>query len=87
MMALEIPEAGLRLQRPSSLAANTTAHPPAFALNLNNAVIEEMIECFKKGKEIQLCLGDNPVSRPFLYAVVVRTRPFLPLLDLFSCVS
>jgi RNA polymerase II elongation factor ELL len=47
-----------------SSSANAMAELPqqAFALTLSDDMIEDMIACVQKGQEIQLSLGDTPVS-------------------------
>lgn len=59
-MVFKVPDAGLALE---SSAKSTAALPQqAFAVSLDDKAIEDMIECVQNGQDIQLSLGDTPVS-------------------------
>ena len=62
MNSLKIPEAGLLLQGSPQHGSKTPLPPQAFALTLSDDVIESMIQCVQNGGDIELSLGDNPVS-------------------------
>ena len=70
MPSLVIPESGLSLgssqMPPSKLGP---AGPAVLGLTLTDGVIEEMIKCVQNQKDIQLCLGDRPVSVQFILDV------------------
>ncbi|KAI1501166.1 hypothetical protein F5X99DRAFT_210431 [Biscogniauxia marginata] len=58
MSVLAIPDAGLQLD--SSSSSRDFLPMQAFGITLNDSVIEDMIKCFQKGKDIELTLGSNP---------------------------
>lgn len=61
-MVLKLPEAGLELE---SSARSMAALPlQAFAITLDDDILEDMIESFQNGKGIELSLGQNPA---FIY--------------------
>jgi RNA polymerase II elongation factor ELL len=69
-MVLRIPDAGLSLE--SSPKSRAALPAQAFAITLSDNVIEDMIECVRNGQDIQLSLGDIPVSfLGFLLCVVL----------------
>lgn len=59
MSVLAVPDGGLHLE-----SSETSEFLPmqAFGITLNDSVIEDMINCVQSGKQIQLLLGNNPVS-------------------------
>lgn len=60
MNSLKIPDNGLTLK---GSAGDVGPLPPqAFAISLNDSVIEGMIKCVQDGGDIQLALGAKPVS-------------------------
>jgi RNA polymerase II elongation factor ELL len=73
-MVLQLPE---NLQLLLGSSADSVAELPqqAFALTLSDDVIEDMIESVRNGQEIQLSLGDTPVSLtfmlPFFFALLL----------------
>jgi hypothetical protein len=67
-MVLNMPEALVL----SSSADNMSELPQqAFALTLSDNMIEDMIACVQKGQEIQLSLGDTPVSYCIFMACLI----------------
>lgn len=60
MNSLKVPDSGLRLE--SSPDYDSSLPRQAFAITLNDNVIEDMIKCVQGGGDIQLALGPNPVS-------------------------
>lgn len=76
-MVLQIPE---NLQLLLGGSADSMAELPqqAFALTLSDDVLENMIESVRNGQEIQLSLGDTPVSLasivPFFFACCLGCR-------------
>ena len=63
MPSLVIPESGLSLGSPQMTPFKPgSALPAVVGLSLTDGMIEEMIKCVQNGKEIQLSLGDRPVS-------------------------
>ncbi|KAF4339107.1 COM1 [Fusarium beomiforme] len=58
MNSLKVPESGLQLQ--GSTGKDASLPSQAFALTLNDFVIEDMIKCVQNGDGIQLSLGANP---------------------------
>jgi hypothetical protein len=63
MPSLVIPESGLSLGSSKTTSSKPgSAVPSVFGLTLTDGVIEEMIKCVQNGKDIQLSLGDHPVS-------------------------
>ena len=60
MPNLAIPDTGLQLESPSNPPAALPMQ--AFGLVLNDDVIEDMIRCFRDGENLELCLGNAPVS-------------------------
>lgn len=61
MNSLKIPENGVMLK--GSAGRDVASLPPqAFAISLNDSVIEGMIKCVQNGGDIQLALGARPVS-------------------------
>ncbi len=59
MAVLKIPDAGLLLESSEDTMAGLPAQ--AFALNLDDSVIEDMIACVQDGQGITLSLGSSPV--------------------------
>jgi len=59
-MVLKVPDAGLALE--CSVKAMAALPSQAFAVTLNDKLLEDMIACVQNGQEIQLSLGDAPVS-------------------------
>lgn len=57
---LAIPENGLQLE--SSAKSSNFLPLQAFGLSLDDSVIEDMIKCVQNGDQIELALGNNPVS-------------------------
>ncbi len=57
-MGLNISESGVLLE------TSATAGLPlqAFAISLSGSVIEDMIACVQNGGDIQLAMGNSPVS-------------------------
>jgi RNA polymerase II elongation factor ELL len=71
MNSLKIPDHGLMLK--GSAGRDIGPLPPqAFALSLNDSVIEGMIKCVQGGGDIQLALGPRPVSLCFIANVPSR---------------
>lgn len=64
-MVLPILE-NVQLQLGSSVDSMAELPQQAFALTLSDDVLEDMIESVRNGQEIQLSLGDTPVSFAFL---------------------
>lgn len=60
MNSLKIPDNGLTLK--GSAGDIGPLPPQAFAISLNDSVIEGMIKCVQDGGDIQLALGAKPVS-------------------------
>lgn len=60
MSAITVPNAGLLLES----SANSSDYLPmqAFGITLSDSVIEDMIKCVQDGQEIELTLGNSPVS-------------------------
>ncbi|KAM0288053.1 hypothetical protein ACHAQH_000121 [Verticillium albo-atrum] len=81
MASLKVPDAGLQLEGSSDASAGLPTQ--AFALNLSDSVIENMIRSVQNGEDIQLSLGRNPT---FLYGSHSHTpspiHDFAPL-DIF----
>ena len=76
-MTLTIPDAGFQLE--SSAHAAAFLPTQAFAITIDDSVIEDLISCVQNGSSITLALGNNPVSRhpspmavPFLVTVVPK---------------
>ncbi len=69
-MVLAVPE---NMQLLLGGSAETMAELPqqAFALNLSDDVLEGMIESVRSGQEIQLSLGDTPVSVVSIVAMLL----------------
>ncbi|KLU81283.1 hypothetical protein MAPG_00374 [Magnaporthiopsis poae ATCC 64411] len=61
-MVLKLPEAGLELE--SSARSMATLPLQAFAITLDDDILEDMIESFQNGKGIELSLGQSPA---FIY--------------------
>lgn len=59
-MVVRIPETGLHLE--SSAKSADTLPLQAFALTINDNVIEDLIKCVQDGGEPKLSLGNTPVS-------------------------
>jgi hypothetical protein len=59
-MVLRIPGTGLQLE--SSASSSSKLPQQAFAITLDDRVLESMIQCVKNGKDLQLLLGGSPVS-------------------------
>ncbi|KAM0335348.1 hypothetical protein ACHAQA_000393 [Verticillium albo-atrum] len=68
MASLKVPDAGLQLE--GSADASVGVPLQAFALNLSDSVIEDMIRCVQNGEDIQLSLGNSPT---FLYGSHTHT--------------
>jgi hypothetical protein len=64
-MVLQLPE-NMQLLLGSSAGSMAELPQQAFALTLSDDVLEGMIESVRNGQEIQLSLGDAPVSLAFL---------------------
>lgn len=60
MNSLKVPENGLTLHGTSN--NDTNIPPQAFAITLNDNIIEDMIKCVQGGNDIELVLGTKPVS-------------------------
>jgi RNA polymerase II elongation factor ELL len=69
-MALNMPET---LVLSSSADMMSGLPQQAFALTLSDNIIEDMIACVQKGQEIQLSLGDTPVSYCFSWRFLFVT--------------
>lgn len=76
MTTLRIPDAGIALEGSGSSIAPLPAQ--AFAITLSDSVIEDMIKCVQSGEEIQLSLGNRPVSLFLSSLTVVSHTPRLP---------
>lgn len=63
MSILAVPESGLQLE--SSTKSSNFLPLQAFNIALNDSVIEDMIKCVQNGDQIELALGNNPVSGLF----------------------
>lgn len=59
-MVLRVPDSGLALESSAKSTANLPAQ--AFAVTLSDKAIEDMIQCVQNGQDIQLSMGDAPVS-------------------------
>ncbi len=59
-MALYIPDDGLTLECSDDVMSDLPIQ--AFAITIDDDVIEEMIRCAENGEDIELQLGSNPVS-------------------------
>lgn len=59
-MVLSVPETGLHLE--SSTKSADTLPLQAFALTLNDNVIEDLIQRVQNGGDVKLSLGNVPVS-------------------------
>lgn len=64
MKTLKVPEGGLELA--GSCSPDTAPLPQAFVVNLSDDVVQQMIQAARLGDDIDLQLGKNPVSFPFL---------------------
>jgi RNA polymerase II elongation factor ELL len=75
-MVVNIPDSGFALE--SSAKAMAGLPMQAFAITLSDSVIEDMIECVQNGQNIQLSLGNSPVSHftlsPDLYALLCASQ-------------
>lgn len=60
---LAIPDSGLQLE--SSAKSSNFLPLQAFGISLDDNVIEDMIKCVRDGDQIELSLGNNPVSRDY----------------------
>lgn len=60
MSMLTVPEGGLQLE--SSAKSSNFLPLQAFGLTLDDNAIEDMIKCVQNGDQIELSLGNNPVS-------------------------
>lgn len=71
-MVVNIPENGISLESSAKVMAGLPTQ--AFAITLNDNMIEDMIKCVQDGGALQLSLGSTPVSgsSPFLH-LVIRT--------------
>lgn len=58
-MPLKVPENGLHL----GAGKDSTLPPQAFAVQLSDNVIENMIKCVQDGGDLSLDLGSDPVSK------------------------
>lgn len=74
MPNLAIPDTGLQLETPANSPALAMQ---AFGVVLNDDVIEDMIRCFRDGENLELCLGNTPVSSVsrFCYPRPARLPP------------
>lgn len=59
-MVVNIPDNGLLLESSAKVMAGLPTQ--AFAITLSDSVIEDMIKCVQDGGELQLSLGNSPVS-------------------------
>ncbi len=59
-MALEIPDDGLELQCSDHVMVDLPIQ--AFAITIDDSVLEEMRLCAENGDDIKLSLGNSPVS-------------------------
>jgi RNA polymerase II elongation factor ELL len=57
-MTLKIPDGGLLLEGPSGKDPNVP--PQAFAITLNDNIIESLIKCVQNGENLELALGKTP---------------------------
>lgn len=79
---LAIPENGLQLE--SSAKSSNFLPLQAFGLSLDDSVIEDMIKCVQNGDQIELALGNNPVSphisnapfQPDYYTYYTISKPY-----------
>lgn len=60
MAALKIADAGLQLE--SSPSSRDALPLQAFGITLNDSMIEDMIRCVQGGQNVELTLGNTPVS-------------------------
>lgn len=60
MPPLRVPDDGLLLS--GSPGDEKTFPSQAFAINLSDDVIEDLVKCFQNGEGIQLSLGSSPVG-------------------------
>jgi len=69
MAPLRVPDDGLLL---IGEAGESPSFPTqAFAVTLDDDVIEDLIRCFENDDEIQLSLGSNPVSPCFAFTILI----------------
>lgn len=59
MSVMAIPDGGLHLE---SSEMSESLPMQAFGITLNDLVIEDLISCIQSGKQIELHLGNSPVS-------------------------
>ncbi|KAI6251259.1 hypothetical protein HI914_00076 [Erysiphe necator] len=60
MSALVISGSGLDIKGFTTKSNNPTTTPKAFGISLSNRVIEDMIQCVRGGKTLQLSLDESP---------------------------
>jgi hypothetical protein len=77
-MVMRIPDGGLRLE--SSAEATAALPLQSFAITLDDGLIESMIECVQNGRDLQLSLGNNPVSAASLLVLLGGGGGECPLL-------
>jgi len=65
MPSLVIPDTGLSLDSAHHAAKHAPSVANIYGLTLSDDVIDQMIKCVQNGKEIQLSLGQHPVSFQF----------------------
>jgi RNA polymerase II elongation factor ELL len=75
MPALKIPDDGLLVEGPASNNNSSSLPLQAFAITLSDNVIEDMIKCVQNGGDIQLSLGNSPVSRFRIVIVIWMSIP------------
>lgn len=72
-MVLKLPETGLELE--SSARSMATLPLQAFAITLDDDILEDMIESFQSGKGIELSLGQSPVRLLDIFRVCFYCAP------------
>lgn len=73
MAALRIPDAGLLLE--SFPGSRDSLPMQAFGIILNDSMIEDMIRSVRGGQDVELTLGNTPVSLTFLGIFYSRLIP------------
>jgi len=74
MPSLVIPESGLSLGSSHHSAKHASSAPNIYGLTISDDVIDQMIRCVQSGKEIQLSLGQHPVSFQFTVGGFLQAR-------------
>jgi len=74
MPSLSIPESGLSLGSSHHSADHDLPAPTIYGLSISDDVIDQMIRCVQNGKEIQLSLGQHPVSYQFTAGGFIQAR-------------